>query len=55
MQIKILVSVAGDGFSFAPNDVATVGKEIDKDEAERFIKGGIAEAVRPAPRKKETK
>lgn len=41
MTVRVLVSIAGVSFSYAPDDVV----EIDETEARRWIAAGIAEAV----------
>jgi len=50
MIVRVLKSVAGRGFSHAPGAIV----ELDDDEALRWIKGGIAEAVRSAELETET-
>lgn len=44
MTVRVLVSIAGVSFSYAPGDVA----ELDEAEARRWIAAGIAEAVKQA-------
>lgn len=41
MTVRVLVSIAGVSFSYAPDDVV----ELEKAEAQRWIAAGIAEAV----------
>lgn len=50
MKIKILTSLAGTRFAFAPGDVA----EFPEAEAKRFIASGVAEAI-SAPKKRSKK
>lgn len=47
MKVKVLVSVAGVGFSYSPGEVV---EDMPKERAEEFIRIGYAEEVKAARR-----
>ena len=51
MQVKILRSMAGVGFSYRPNQLI----DIEDSEAARMCAAGLAEAVKSAKRKATVK
>lgn len=51
MKVKILVSVAGIGFSYSPGEVV----DLPRDRAEEFLRIGFAEKIKPEPAKKKVK
>lgn len=44
-RIRLKVSIASAAWSYAPGDELEVGVNIDAEEAIRWLKAGIAEAV----------
>ena len=50
MKVKILVSVAGQEFSYSAGDIV----EVSEDQGRDLIKANYAELVKP-PRKRQTK
>ena len=50
MKVKILVSVAGQEFSYSAGDIV----EVSEDQGRDLIKANYAELVKP-PRKQQTK